>query len=55
MTRRLSLLLATLLLTLPLSGCLVAGYSSGGGLWVWPGSLLVTLLLILFFFLSRRR
>lgn len=37
-----------------LSGCLVAGYTSGAGWWVWPGSLVATLILVLLFFLSRR-
>lgn len=37
-----------------LSGCLVAGYSSGSGWWVWPGSLIVTLVLVLVWLLSRR-
>jgi hypothetical protein len=40
--------------TLPLTGCLVAGYSSGSGFWVWPGSIGITLILLLLFFLSRR-
>ncbi|HEX9200312.1 MAG TPA: hypothetical protein VF865_12185 [Acidobacteriaceae bacterium] len=39
---------------LGLGGCLVAGYSSGTGWWVWPGSLVMTLVLLLLFFLSRR-
>jgi hypothetical protein len=37
-----------------LSGCLVAGYSSGSGFWVWPGSIVVTLVLVLIWFLMRR-
>lgn len=37
-----------------LVGCLVAGYSSGGGLWVWPGSIVITLVIVLIWFLSRR-
>ncbi len=48
------LLAAASLLPLTLTGCLVAGYSSGSGLWVWPGSILLTVLLLLFYFLSRR-
>ena len=35
-------------------GCLVAGYSSGGGWWVWPGSLVITLVLVLVWLLTRR-
>jgi hypothetical protein len=37
-----------------LCGCLVAGYSSGGRWWVWPGSLAITLLLMLVWLASRR-
>lgn len=37
------------------TGCLVAGYSSGSGFWMWPGSIVITLILILFFFLRRGR
>ncbi len=37
-----------------LSGCLVAGYSSEGGWWVWPGSAIVTLVMLLLYFLNRR-
>jgi hypothetical protein len=42
-------------LCLPLAGCLVAGYSSGGGWWVWPGSLAITVLMLLTMFLLSRR
>ena len=39
-----------------LSGCLVAGYSSAGGGFIWPGGLgLIVLLALLFFFLRGRR
>ena len=37
-----------------LSGCLVAGYSSGSGFWVWPGSIVVTLVLVLLWLVMRR-
>jgi hypothetical protein len=37
-----------------LTGCLVAGYSSGSGIWVWPGSIVITLVLALIWFLTRR-
>jgi hypothetical protein len=43
-----------LLLCAGLSGCLVAGYSSGGGFWIWPGSIVLTLILLGLFFLTRR-
>jgi len=42
------------LLCVPLAGCLVVGYTSGGGWWVWPGSLAITLVLLLMWLLSRR-
>jgi fatty acid desaturase len=48
------LLLSAAIVCCGLSGCLVVGYSSGSGWWVWPGSLVVTLLLFLAWFLSRR-
>lgn len=39
-----------------LSGCLVAGYSSRGGAFVWPGGLgLVVMLLLVYFLLRGRR
>ena len=39
-----------------LSGCLIAGYSSGGGGFIWPGGLglLVFLGLLLWLFLRQR-
>lgn len=49
------LVAAALVLPATLTGCIVAGYSSGGGLWVWPGSLVVTLILVLLYFMLRRR
>ncbi len=43
-------------LTLPLSGCLVAGWSSQGGGFIWPGGALgVIVLLALLYFLLRGR
>ena len=38
-----------------LSGCLVVGYASGEGWWVWPGSIVVTLLVLLLMLLFNRR
>ena len=58
MQRRISILVKAVLgaaLCLPLAGCLVAGYSSGGGWWVWPGSLAITVLMLLTMFLLSRR
>lgn len=41
---------------LPLQGCLVAGYSSRGGAFIWPGGLgLLVLVLIVIFFMRGRR
>jgi hypothetical protein len=38
-----------------LSGCLVVGYSSRGGAFIWPGGLgFLVLLAILYFFLRGR-
>jgi hypothetical protein len=45
---------AALMLCGSLSGCLVVGYTSQGGWWVWPGSLVVTLILVLAWLLTRR-
>lgn len=55
MQRRITIAAAALLLCPLLNGCLVAGYSSGSGMWVWPGSLVITLILILLYFLMRHR
>jgi hypothetical protein len=44
----------SLLWCVVLRGCLVAGYSSGSGFWVWPGSIAITLVLVLLWFLLRR-
>ncbi len=52
--KSLPLAVVLLLAWLNLSGCVVAGYSSGGGLWIWPGSLVLTVLVILFLVLRRR-
>lgn len=38
------------------SGCVVAGgYSSGRGWFIWPGGLGILLLVLVLFFLLRRR
>jgi hypothetical protein len=49
-----SILSSMLLLCATLSGCLVVSYSTQGGWWVWPGSLVVTLVLVLVWLLTRR-
>jgi hypothetical protein len=48
-------LLCGLAATFTLSGCLVAGYSSSGGGFIWPGGFGLIVVLLLFFFLMRRR
>ena len=48
-------LLAASFATVELSGCLVAGYSSGGGWFLWPGSLGLLVIVVLIVFLVRRR
>ncbi len=43
-------------LSLPLlSGCLVAGVSSSGGAFIWPGGLGLVVVILLVIFLLRRR
>lgn len=50
------LLMVGLVGSVTLTGCLVAGYSSSGGGFLWPGGFgLVVLLALLFFFLRGRR
>lgn len=51
--KRLSAL--TLILALSQPACVVGGYSSDGGFFLWPGSILVTILLVLLFLFMRRR
>jgi hypothetical protein len=47
--------LAALALALSQTACVVGGYSSDGGFFLWPGSLVVTVLLVLLFLYMRRR
>lgn len=54
-TERLFLAAATLFAASSLSGCLVAGVSSSGGAFIWPGGLGLVLMLLVIFFLLRRR
>ncbi len=37
-----------------LTGCFVAGVSSGGGFFIWPGSIGLLVILLIFFLLRRR-
>ena len=58
MLRQITLLTLALPATCVLSGCLVAGVSTGpgGGWFIWPGSFgLIFVLLLLFLLLRRRR
>ena len=52
--QRAAIFAAALMLCAGLGGCLVAGYSTGSGWWVWPGSLAITLVLMLVWLLGRR-
>jgi hypothetical protein len=45
-----------LLVTETLSGCIIAGgYSPGRGLFIWPGSFVIILIVVVFFLLRRGR
>ena len=46
---------AALMVSGGLTGCVVMGGSRRGGFFIWPGSLGLLLLILLFVFLSRRR
>ena len=41
--------------SLSLTGCVVAGVSSGGGFFIWPGSLGLLVLILVVIFVLRRR
>ena len=53
--RTLSLLTASLLASTALTGCIVAGASSNGGWFVWPGGLGLVVIVLLAIFLLRGR
>lgn len=40
---------------LSLTGCVIAGVSSGGGFFIWPGSLGLLVLILIAVFVMRRR
>jgi hypothetical protein len=42
-------------LALSQTACVVGGYSSDGGFFLWPGSLVLTVVLVLLFLFLRRR
>ena len=44
-----------LALALSQTACVVGGYSSDGGFFLWPGSVVVTIVLVLLFLFMRRR
>lgn len=44
-----------LLLALSQTACVVGGYSSEGGFFLWPGSIIITVVLVLLFLFMRRR
>ena len=44
-----------LALALSQTACVAGGYSSEGGFYLWPGSLVITALLVLLFLYMRRR
>ena len=50
-----ALIALSLLTVLPLSGCvMVGGYRSGGGFFLWPGSIGLVVLILLVVFVLRR-
>ena len=53
--KRLLLAASALLLTMNCTGCLVAGYSSRGGGFIWPGGFGLVVIVLLVLFLLRRR
>ena len=40
---------------LSLTGCVIAGVSSGGGFFIWPGSIGLLVLILIAVFVLRRR
>ena len=44
-----------LILALSQTACVVGGYSGEGGFFLWPGSIVVTIVLVLLFLFMRRR
>ena len=52
---RAALLALALFACFGLTGCLVVGYSSGSGWYVWPGSLVIAAIMALMYFALRHR
>ena len=48
------ILASSLTLCTTLTGCLVAGYSSSGGWFLWPGSISLLIVILLLIWLMRR-
>ena len=44
-----------LVFALSQTACVVGGYSSGRGPFLWPGSIVITIVLVLLFLFLRRR
>ena len=55
MLKRLTQLTCALAVCLPLSGCLMVGYSSRGGGFIFPGGLGLLVMLLVLYLLMRRR
>ena len=53
--KRLALVAATILLSGTLSGCVMAGVTSGGHFFIWPGGLGLLVILLVVFLLMRLR
>jgi hypothetical protein len=45
---------SSLILCTPLTGCLVFGYTSNGGWFIWPGSITLLIVVLLLVWLLRR-
>ena len=55
MVKRLVLMCSAMAACLPLSGCMVMGYSNRGGFFFWPGGIGLLVLIAVVFLLLRRR
>jgi hypothetical protein len=48
------ILVSSLILCTTLTGCLVFGYTSSGGWFLWPGSISLLIVILLLIWLMRR-